>query len=146
VKRSDTCRRADGGFTLIELVIAIAIVGLGLTIAVPRLTGWLDRLTSSIRQQQFEDALAELGRKARHTGRTLVLHSTNTARNAPSDVGGSSTAQPPIELPSNWTLTVEPPIAFRYDGLCTGGTVHLNYPAGERSYRLLAPYCRLEPL
>jgi prepilin-type N-terminal cleavage/methylation domain-containing protein len=145
VKRSDTCHRADGGFTLIELVVAIAIVGLGLAIVVPRITGWLDRLTSSMRQQQVEDALSELGRKARHTGRTVVLQSIN-ASNIARNVVSTSAEQPPIELPSNWTLTVEPPIAFRYDGLCTGGTVHLSSPAGERHYRLVAPYCRLEPL
>jgi len=68
-------------------------------------------------------------------------------------VGGRSinlalnSAEPsPIELPSSWTLTVEPPIAFRYDGICTGGTVRLKFPAGERIYRLQPPYCRPEAL
>jgi prepilin-type N-terminal cleavage/methylation domain-containing protein len=138
VRRSDTSPRADSGFTLIELVVAMAIVGLGLTFVLPRLTRWVDRLQFSMRQQQFEDTLAELGSKARRNGRTMVLHSTDRRPN--------STEQPAIELPSDWTLTVEPPIAFRYDGLCTGGTVRLRFPAGEKAYRLLAPYCRLEPL
>jgi prepilin-type N-terminal cleavage/methylation domain-containing protein len=138
VKRSDTCRRVDEGFTLIELVVAIAIVGLGLTFALPRLMEWVDRLAFSARQQQFEDALAELGSRARRAGHTVVLRSTDLAPN--------SAEQAPIELPSNWSLTVEPPIAFRYDGICTGGTVRLRFPAGEKSYRLLAPYCRIEVL
>jgi prepilin-type N-terminal cleavage/methylation domain-containing protein len=147
VKPWVTSRRADlqpdGGFTLIEMVIAVAILGLALSFVLPRLTGWVDRLAFSLRQQQFEDALAELGGKARRAGRTFILASTSPAPN-------STTANSPepaaIELPSGWTLTVDPPIAFRYDGICTGGTVRLSFPAGEKTYQLRAPYCRLETL
>ena len=138
VKQWVISRRVDDGFTLIEVVIAVAIVGMTLSFALPRLAGWVDRLAFSMRQQQFEDALAELGSKARLTGRTFVLRSTNPVPNLAADG--------PIELPSSWTLTVDPPIAFRYDGICTGGTVRLSFPAGEKTYRLSAPYCRLETL
>jgi prepilin-type N-terminal cleavage/methylation domain-containing protein len=138
VKRSATCHRVDEGFTLIELVVALAVVGLALTFVLPSLTAWVDRLAFSMRQQQFEDALAELGSKARRNGRTVVLKSTGRA---PQSAGAS-----PIELPSSWALTVEPPISFRYDGICTGGTVRLNFPSGDKSYRLPAPYCRPEPM
>jgi prepilin-type N-terminal cleavage/methylation domain-containing protein len=148
VKQWVTSRQADDGFTLIEVVIAVAILGLAMSFVLPRLTGWVDRLAFSMRQQQFEDALAELGSKARRTGRTVVLRSTNPMPNSP---GRNSSAPNPtepaaIELPSAWTLTVDPPIAFRYDGICTGGTVRLSFPAGEKTYRLRAPYCRLETL
>src|SRR5713226_6201949 len=112
VKRSATSHRVDRGFTLIELVVALAIVGLGLTFVLPKLTASVDRLAFSMRQQRFEDTLAELGTNARRKGRTVVLRSTNLALN--------SAEPPPIELPSSWALTVEPPIAFRYDGICTG--------------------------
>jgi prepilin-type N-terminal cleavage/methylation domain-containing protein len=138
VNRSATSPRADKGFTLIELVIALAIIGLGLTFILPRMMAWVDRLAFSARQQQFEDTLAELGSRTRRSGRSVVLRSTDLAP-------GSHQASP-IELPSSWSLTVEPPIAFRYDGLCTGGKVRLNFPAGERSYRLQAPYCRPEAM
>jgi prepilin-type N-terminal cleavage/methylation domain-containing protein len=138
VKRSDICPQADAGFTLIELVVAIAIVGLGLTFVLPRLTGWFDRLAFSLQQERVEETLAELGLKARRSGRTVFLRSTS--------LGPNPTEQAPVELPANWTLTVEPPIAFRYDGVCTGGTVRLSFPTGDKTYRLLAPYCRLDPL
>jgi len=103
VKRSATSQRVDKGFTLIELVVALAIIGLGLSFVLPRMMAWVDRLAFSTRQQQFE-------------------------------------------LPSSWSLTVEPPIAFRYDGVCTGVKVRLSFPAGERSYRLQSPYCRPEAM
>jgi hypothetical protein len=62
------------------------------------------------------------------------------------DLAPHSNEPSPIELPSSWSLTVEPPIAFRYDGVCTGGKVRLSFPAGERSYRLQPPYCRPEAM
>jgi len=138
VKRSATSQRADKGFTLIELVVALAIIGLGLTFVLPRMMAWVDRLAFSTRQQRFEDALGELGSRARRSGLSVVLRSTDLAPN--------SNEPSPIELPPNWSLTVEPPIAFRYDGVCTGGKVRLSFPAGERSYRLQPPYCRPEAM
>jgi type II secretory pathway pseudopilin PulG len=125
------------------MAIAVAILGLALSFVLPRLGGWVDRLAFSMRQQEFEDALAELGGKARRAGRTIVLRSTSSAQPLP---GENLPEKAAIELPSSWTLTVDPPIAFRYDGICTGGTVRLSFPAGEKSYRLRAPYCRLETL
>lgn len=138
MKRSAISQRADKGFTLIELVIALAIIGLGLSFVLPRMMAWVDRLAFSARQQQFEDALAELGSRAHRSGRSVVLRST--------DLAAHSNEPAPIELPSNWSLTVEPPIAFRYDGICTGGKVRLSFPAGEKSYRLQSPYCRPEAM
>ena len=138
MRRSATSQQADNGFTLIELVVALAIIGLGLSFVLPRMMAWVDRLAFSARQQRFEDALAELGSRARRSGRSVVLRST--------DLAPSSNEPPPIELPSSWSLTVEPPIAFRYDGICTGGKVRLSFPAGERSYRLRPPYCRPEAM
>src|SRR6266478_4072973 len=82
VKQWVISRRVDDGFTLIEVVIAVAIFGLTLSFALPRLTGWVDRLAFSLRQQQFEDALAELGGKARRAGRTFMLRSTGSAPNS----------------------------------------------------------------
>ena len=138
MKRSATSQRVDKGFTLIELVGPLAIIGLGLSFVLPRMMEWVDRLAFSTRQQQFEDALAELGSRARHSGRSVVLRST--------DLAAHTNEPSPIELPSSWSLTVEPPIAFRYDGVCTGGKVRLSFPAGERSYRLQSPYCRPETM
>ena len=138
VRWSDFCRRADAGFTLIEIVVAIAIVGLALSFVLPRLSGLLDRLGSSMRQQRFEAQLAALGSEARRTGHTVLLLSSE-----PQQKPGT---KPAIELPSDWSLVVEPPITFGYNGVCTGGTVHLSFPGGERHYRLAAPYCRIEAL
>ena len=129
--------QADG-FTLIELVVALAVVGLMLTFTLPKMAGWLDRLGFSDKQQRVEDSLAELGDKARRSGHTILLRSSDPSMDAANAA--------PIELPRGWTLTVEPPIVFKYDGLCMGGMVRLSFPGGERTYRFAPPFCRPQPL
>src|SRR4029077_15357729 len=48
VKPSASCRPPDdGGFTLIEIVIALAVVGLIVGLVIPIATGWLSRLGQS---------------------------------------------------------------------------------------------------
>jgi type II secretory pathway pseudopilin PulG len=123
---------------LIELVVALAVVGLMLAFTLPRMAGWLDRLGFSADLQRAEDALAELGGKARRSGHTILLRSSSRGADTAQDVA--------IELPAGWTLTVDSPIVFQYDGLCTGGTAHLSFPGGERSYRLSPPFCRPRPM
>ena len=130
--------RADEGFTLIELIVALAVVGLMLAFTLPRVAGWLDRLGFSAGQQRLEESLAELPEQARRSGHTIFLRS--------SDRGTDAANTAAIELPRGWTLTVDPAIVFRYDGLCTGGTVRLSFPGGDRSYRLAPPFCRPQPL
>jgi prepilin-type N-terminal cleavage/methylation domain-containing protein len=130
--------RADEGFTLIELVVALAVVSLMLAFSIPRVAGWLDRLGLSAGQQRLEEALAELPEQARRSGHTIFLRSSDRHTDA------ANTAA--VELPRGWTLTVDPAIVFRYDGFCTGGTVRISFPGGDRSYRLAPPFCRPQPL
>jgi prepilin-type N-terminal cleavage/methylation domain-containing protein len=136
--RSAIYRRAESGFSLIELVVALAVIGLMLSFTLPRLSGWVDRFGFSNDEQRVTDSLAGLGEVARRAGRTLLLRST--ARSVSSADGAI------VDLPRGWTLTVEPPIVFRYDGICTGGTARITSPGGERSYRLDPPFCRPQPL
>jgi prepilin-type N-terminal cleavage/methylation domain-containing protein len=130
--------RADEGFTLIELIVALAVVGLMLAFTLPRVAVWLDRLGFSAGQQRLEESLAELPEQARRSGHTIFLRSSDRNTDAANAAA--------VELPRGWTLIVDPAIVFRYDGLCTGGTVRLSFPGGERSYRLAPPFCHPQPL
>src|SRR5260370_31992298 len=89
--RSATCPRAESGFTLIELVVALAVVGLILTVTLPRMSGSLDRLGFSSKEQRAHDSLAGLAETARRAGRTGHLHSSDKSANS-SDI-------PALEMP-----------------------------------------------
>jgi prepilin-type N-terminal cleavage/methylation domain-containing protein len=136
--RSVICLRAESGFSLIELVVALAVVGLILTVTLPRLSGLLDRFAYSDEEQQLRDSLAGLAATARRTGRTVLLRST--------DKSATAADSAKIDLPRGWSLTVEPPIVFRYDGVCSGGTARATFPGGELTYKLDPPFCRPQPL
>ena len=133
MKQSASCPPPDdSGFTLIEIVVALAVVGLIVGLVIPIATGWLYRLGQSSQLQGVEDALADLPAKARRSGRTISLRSIASSP-TPDDSG-------PIELRPGWALIVEAPIVFRYDGICTGGSLRLTFPGGESAYRLDPPF------
>src|SRR5260370_17002101 len=121
--RSATCPRAESGVTLIELVGALVVVGLILTVTLPRMCGWLDRFGFSSKEQRVHDSLAGLAEAARRAGRTVYLRSSDKSANS-SDIAA-------IELPSGWTLPVKPPLVFRYDEVCPGRTARFTSPNGD---------------
>lgn len=135
MRRSASFQPADDhGFTLIELIIALAVLSLLLGFVLPRAVGSLERLRQSAQHQQVEDALAELGGKARRNGQTISLGSIDNTTNP--------TANAVIELPPGWKLIADPPIVFHYNGLCSGGVAQILSPAGGSTYRLAPPFCR----
>jgi len=137
--RSVSCRRPEvAGFTLIEIVIALAVVGLIIGLVIPIAGGWLARLGRSSQLQAVEDALAALPEKARRSGHSISL---GTIEASPKPDDGAS-----IALRPDWALIVEKPIVFRYDGFCTGGSLRLTFPGGESAYRLDPPFCRPQRL
>src|SRR5260370_29600965 len=77
VMRSATCPRVESGFTLIELVVALAVVGLILTVTLPRMSGWLDRFGFSSKEQRAHDSLAGLAETARRAAPTAYLRSAD---------------------------------------------------------------------
>jgi len=91
VKQSASCPPPDdSGFTLIEIVVALAVVGLIVGMVIPVATGWLYRLGQSSQLQGVEDALADLSAKARRSGRTISLRSIAKQSDARPTTGRSA--------------------------------------------------------
>jgi hypothetical protein len=49
-----------------------------------------------------------------------------------------------LTLPEGWRVVVDPPILFRPDGACSGGSVVIESGDVRRSFRLEPPRCRLK--
>lgn len=104
---------------------------------------WLD-------QDRVEREIASLGGRAYLQGKAFRLATWPPA--ATGSAGGSANEADPmagqgeavrLALPEGWRVVVDPPILFRPDGACSGGSVVIEAGDVRRSYRLTPPRCRL---
>ncbi|MDR3733969.1 MAG: type II secretion system protein [Acidobacteriaceae bacterium] len=129
------------GFTLLEMMIALVVMMLIGGLAMPRLGQFVDRLAFSMRRASVERQLTHLGRHAVDEGRDLDLETWPPAQ---IDVYGnptSSTTEQLIDLPNGWRLVVNGSIHYRFDGVCSGGTLSVIIGQSSYAYTLAAPLC-----
>lgn len=150
----------SGGFTLLELLLAMTLMGFLVALILPRLDQlylsflfWLD-------QDRVEREIAGLGGRAYLEGRALSLATwpppapipgarppASGSASVPLAAGAeplAGTGEPVrLALPEGWRVVVDPPILFRPDGACSGGSVVIEAGEVRRSFRLEPPRCRL---
>lgn len=141
------------GFTLLEVLVVLAILGLAAAAVGPRLAGMLDSIAFAMARETFERDLGALPYQAFTSGADIVLGAA-PARPAPAATPIAATptaitsiaaAQPAIvQLPAGWQLAVAQPIWFRASGYCTGGTVVVSAGEVSETYLLRPPFCRPE--
>lgn len=121
--------RRQGGFTLIEISVALLIGALVLGIAAPALSRLLDRVRFNARLHQLEDGIAALPRVAYATGTEGSL---------------SALAERYLDVPAGWSIAGGDTIFIRRNGLCAGGEVNVIAGPSERRLELLAPFCTVK--
>ncbi|MEQ9447921.1 MAG: prepilin-type N-terminal cleavage/methylation domain-containing protein, partial [Rhodospirillaceae bacterium] len=140
------------GFTLLEMLVVVFIIGITSTVVVPQLPLMMDRLDFALKRESFEQALDGLAYQAFSDNQSFVLEGRYDAQGLIGKGGTgaeqrglrssipsilSATDQPresqapvvmadfaPV-LPEGWELVVDEPIYFRGSGYCTGGTAAL---------------------
>jgi len=160
-------KAAAGGFTLLEILIVLALVGLMAAFSLPQFSVVQDRLAFTLNRDTFERELGGLSYAAFKEGRPLVL-SGEYPRRANESSGGSAMSVPqaidpsllrpgdlrPIEpvtsgaarlnLPEDWQVNVKNPIVYQPSGFCGGGSVDLIVGDLRYAYDLKAPTCQVE--
>jgi len=167
---SDFCRKhslnphsSAAGFTLLEVLVVLALVGLLTAVSLPQFGVVRDRLTFTLNRDSFERELGGLSYQAFKEGRALILagkypRSPNErpAESSPFSDNVSSfldnaqlrTLQPilaldaALNLPEDWRVTVEDPIIYQASGFCGGGKVSLLIGRAQYVYDLKAPTCQ----
>ena len=172
--RSASCRRprvggpaqrAQGGFTLLELLVVLALVGLVTAVAVPNLERLYAAATREAERDYILDQFAGLGRRAMHQGRNYVVVDAAGPRDSglPDEAGegavpGGEDAGDPapslhaahepyaIDVPEGWEIRLDPPLVVRANGVCLGAGLTLRHRGREEArIDLEAPYCRVDP-
>ena len=120
------------GFTLLEMVVVLAIVGLVTALVAPAALRQADRWQARLALQDLEQQIGRLPTLARSAGVELVL--------------GGERPWPPSLPPlrySGGALEFTQPLVIRSNGYCEGGRLRFARGAVFAEADLLPPYCRM---
>lgn len=124
--------RTAFGFTLLELLLVMALLGLLTALAMPRLMSTYHSLEAAYSRDEALSQLSGLGYQAFLARQGFEL----------SAYPASPALPVPLELPAGWTIRAEPPIRFQANGACNGGQVELAYQERRFQVRLDPPFCK----
>ncbi|MBL8630615.1 MAG: prepilin-type N-terminal cleavage/methylation domain-containing protein [Rhodospirillaceae bacterium] len=151
------------GFTLLEVLVVLTLIGLMAGIVAPDLLTMTDRIAFAMNRERFERGMASLPYEAFRQKKDFLLSSTakkgavaedaaeplvavalETAENSQENLVAMPIVTEPaaLNIPADWVLKVEPPILYRKLGYCTGGTIDLEVGQARYAYELKAPDCR----
>lgn len=155
-------RQRQQGFTLLELLVVLAIVGMISAVAMPQLSTLTDRVQYAIDRETFQRALATLPYEAYKQRQDFVIAEVKKEDDeqppavlqfeVPSSmpngtleniiIPGPIDVQPaPLPLPKGWRLEVKNPIIYRQSGFCSGGRLTVRVGRTPFEYDLAAPNC-----
>lgn len=132
------------GFSLLELLVVLALVSLIGALALPNLMGLYDSATRATERDQILDQLAGLGREAMLKGHGYAVYGTAPSP-LPSDALNTGVQAYALVVPEGWQVELDRPLRVRPNGVCLGATVTLSHPdAAPVEVALEPPYCRVE--
>jgi prepilin-type N-terminal cleavage/methylation domain-containing protein len=149
----------SAGYTLVEILVVLAIAGMLVGVALPRLFNFYDSMEYANQRSSLLEQIEGLGYRAYTTGKGMTLASTVDEVNA-ANTGTSNTSNtskpgtdsktipeiPVLLMPANWRITLAKPVQYSLTGLCSGGQFTLAAPDGRKeSFQLVAPLCRVTP-
>ncbi len=145
--RSERWRRrrpaAARGFTLLELIVVLALLGVVTTLAVPNLNRLYESVQRGSERDNILDQLSSLGQRARIANANLAVHGAQEAGSEEATIEPGYRAYD-LALPPGWRLELEEPLRARANGVCLGGSVTLRHVSGA-TYRATfePPYCQV---
>lgn len=141
MRTSGTCRRTEAvqaprvhrshGFTLLEIIVVLAIMGLVAAVATPAVVRGIDSWRRQAQADALMDQLRGLPSRARASGRPIEISAATLSGDAP-----------PLAAEAGWSLAVPSPWTVQANGVCQGGTVELHGDDGRVvSMQATAPFC-----
>jgi prepilin-type N-terminal cleavage/methylation domain-containing protein len=111
--------RHSAGFTLIEMLFVLFIVGLLVGLTAPRFAARIDHYEIFSQRQDIEDQLRQLPRRVRFAAKTIKL---------PDDLGVANLGdgEPVLRIPAGWTLSFSPSLVISRLGACSASEVQLQ--------------------
>ena len=113
-------RGRRGGFSLIEILVVLAIFGLSMAVIMPSTSKMLDQATSHAVFFEFQRQVSDMRREANRTGMPIRLVDPSAPEPATS-TGEDRTAV----LREPWRYTIAPAMLIADGGICSPTTVNL---------------------
>lgn len=118
---------SEAGYTLMEMLVALGLLGLTLTLVAGNGVQMLNRWTEQSEFRSVRRQIVQLRYDAYFQRQTLTWEPNGPAL---------------IPLQQGWTAVVHTPLNFLPTGVCLGGTVHVRAPTGRtETVNLAAPDC-----
>jgi prepilin-type N-terminal cleavage/methylation domain-containing protein len=162
-----SARGRQAGFTLLEVLTVLFVIGLSAAAIGPRLPVLRDRLDYALKRESVEETIGSLSYRALRDNRDLVISGSfdetgpvateKSGSGEPPDraapiaaplPGAELAALPPIaatapklEIPQGWRVVAPEPIYVFANGYCTGGKLDVVVGSATFRYALKAPDC-----
>ncbi len=133
------CAGKIGGFTLLEMLFVLFVVGLLVSLTVPRFATGYQQREFLAQRADLEDQLRELPRRVRLSAHPLQLPSDLKLP----DLGDGSA---PLRLPPGWEIAFDPALQISLLGACSSSRVSLKLlsdRALSAEYKLAPISCEL---
>jgi prepilin-type N-terminal cleavage/methylation domain-containing protein len=118
------------GFTLLEMLVVLVILGMAAALVAPSLGRTLERVTAAGERDEMARRLAQLPAAVRAEGRGRAWRA------------GEAVALDTHAWPPGWRVTALTPLRVEASGFCAGGEVQAQGEGGAMRLRLEAPDCR----
>ena len=117
------------GFTLIEIVVVLLVLGLVSGIAIPRLTALFDSLQTKNQLAEIHQTIRSAPLEAYLAGKSLDLSEHLVESKV---------------IPSGWTFSFPEPVIVKANGVCQGGEIHLQMDSIIRHFKISSPLCQID--
>lgn len=125
-------RGASRGFTLLELLIVLALIGVTAAVVVPGLARTYDAIVGSGERADVVRALEGLPLAVAAAGQPLRLD--------PREPGALAAR---LSLPEGWTVRLLQPLHIERSGYCHSSEVAVTGRDATESWRLASPACEV---
>jgi len=134
-------QRAKSGYSLLEMMIVLAIISLSVAMVMPRMGAALDQVVVHTLQFEMQRQVSTLRRRAYLEQTDLWLtEQALPAAQTPDEVATREPAGPQMQwvaitLPKTWKAAYATPIQFKSSGQCTLSDIEVS-SLGKTSIRL----------
>jgi prepilin-type N-terminal cleavage/methylation domain-containing protein len=133
MRRGRASQAGRGGFSLLELLVVLALIGMLTAVVAPRLQRTYDAIAGSGERDEVGRQLERLPLLARHAGKAISI-----ARGDEAALAGR------ITLPEGWSVSPLEELRIEASGVCHPARLRVSGRGVVEVQQLTAPACEVE--